>query len=206
MKDPSRVAATPIRPARRAFTPVVDHVPLTVTIAPAERCGGRGSFAGQRPASRPLSPECLRTQNDPLGARPAATAPAADTAPNGGCVPGGPVRCRSRGVRAGAGRGCRVRGAGGRDNAGVARTSADAVRRIGIRLSALAQDGLTYAADDYDRDRYRQLSRLAAELLAALSGRPAGELAVELGRDSRLRHAEGRRARRDLRRFRSACC
>jgi ADP-ribose pyrophosphatase YjhB (NUDIX family) len=85
-----------------------------------------------------------------------------------------------------AGRGCRARGAGGRDNAGMARTSADAVRRIGIRLSALAQDGLTDAADDYDRDRdrYRQLSQLAAELLAAISGRPAGELAVELGRDS----------------------
>ncbi len=58
------------------------------------------------------------------------------------------------------------------------------MRRIGIRLSALAQDGLTYAADDYDRDRYRQVSRLAAELLSALSGRPADELAVELGRDS----------------------
>jgi hypothetical protein len=65
----------------------------------------------------------------------------------------------------------------------MARTSADAVRRIGIRLSALAQDGLTYAADDCDRDRYRQLSQLAAGLLAAISGRPAGELAVELGRD-----------------------
>jgi hypothetical protein len=80
--------------------------------------------------------------------------------------------------------GCRGRSAGGRDNAGVARTSADAVRRIGIRLSALAQDGLTYAADDYDRDRYRRLGRLAAELLTAISGRPAAELAVELGRDS----------------------
>ena len=58
------------------------------------------------------------------------------------------------------------------------------MRRIGIRLSALAQDGLTYAADEYDRDRYRQLSLLAAELLSVLSGRPAAELAVELGRDS----------------------
>jgi len=66
----------------------------------------------------------------------------------------------------------------------VARTAADAVRRIGIRLAALAQDGLMYAADDYDRDRYRQVSRLATELLSALSGRPAAELAVELGRDS----------------------
>lgn len=58
------------------------------------------------------------------------------------------------------------------------------MRRIGIKLSALAQDGLAYAADDYDQDRYRQLSQLAADLLAALSGRPADELAVELGRDS----------------------
>ena len=70
------------------------------------------------------------------------------------------------------------------DNAGVARTTADAVRRIGVKLAALAQDGLAYTADEYDRDRYRQVSRLAAELLSVLSGRPADELAVELGRDS----------------------
>ncbi len=74
---------------------------------------------------------------------------------------------------------------GGRgNNAQVARTAADAMRRIGIKLSALAQDGLTYAADEYDLDRYRQMRRLAAELLSVLSGRPADELAVELGRDS----------------------
>jgi ADP-ribose pyrophosphatase YjhB (NUDIX family) len=81
----------------------------------------------------------------------------------------------------------RERNAGGGNNARVADTAdtaADTVRRIGIRLAALAQDGLTFAANDYDLDRYRQVSRLAAELLAALSGRPAGELAVELGRDS----------------------
>jgi ADP-ribose pyrophosphatase YjhB (NUDIX family) len=66
----------------------------------------------------------------------------------------------------------------------VASSAADAARRIGIRLSALAQDGLTFAAGDYDLDRYQQVGRLAAELLAALSGRPADELAVELGRDS----------------------
>jgi ADP-ribose pyrophosphatase YjhB (NUDIX family) len=70
------------------------------------------------------------------------------------------------------------------DNALVADTAADAVRRIGIRLSALAQDGLTYAAGDYDLDRYRQVSQLAADLLAVISGRPSAELAVELGRDS----------------------
>jgi ADP-ribose pyrophosphatase YjhB (NUDIX family) len=66
----------------------------------------------------------------------------------------------------------------------MASSAADAVRRIGIRLAALAQDGLTYAAGDFDLDRYRQLGGLAAELLSALSGRPADELAVELGRDS----------------------
>jgi ADP-ribose pyrophosphatase YjhB (NUDIX family) len=58
------------------------------------------------------------------------------------------------------------------------------MRRIGIKLAALAQDGLTFAASDYDLDRYQQVSRLAAELLSVLSGRPADELAVELGRDS----------------------
>ncbi len=57
------------------------------------------------------------------------------------------------------------------------------MRRIGIKLAALAQVGLTFAADDYDRDRYQQVGRLAAELLSALSGRPADEFAVELGRD-----------------------
>jgi ADP-ribose pyrophosphatase YjhB (NUDIX family) len=66
----------------------------------------------------------------------------------------------------------------------VTTTAADAVRRIGIKLSALAQDGLTYGADEYDLDRYRQMSQLAVELLSVLSGQPASELAVELGRDS----------------------
>jgi len=80
--------------------------------------------------------------------------------------------------------GCGGRDAGKGDNALVARTAADAVRRIGIRLAALAQDGLAYADDDYDLDRYRQVGGLAAELLSVLSGRPAEELAVELGRDS----------------------
>jgi ADP-ribose pyrophosphatase YjhB (NUDIX family) len=66
----------------------------------------------------------------------------------------------------------------------VATTTADEVRRIAIKLSALAQDGLTFAGNPYDVDRYRQVSRLATDLLAALSGRPAGELATELGHDS----------------------
>ena len=80
------------------------------------------------------------------------------------------------------GTGYRCHGAGAGDNARVTTTSADAVRRIGIRLAALAQDGVTYAAAGDDLDRYQQVGRLAAELLSVL-GRP-GELAAELGRDS----------------------
>jgi ADP-ribose pyrophosphatase YjhB (NUDIX family) len=63
-------------------------------------------------------------------------------------------------------------------------SAVDDVRRIGIRLAALAQDGLTFGADEYDRERYRQLRQLAADLFSALSGQSASELALELGRDS----------------------
>ena len=66
----------------------------------------------------------------------------------------------------------------------MANSAADAVRRAAIKLTALAQDGLLYAADDYSRDRYQKVGRLSAELLATVSGRPAGELVLELGRDS----------------------
>ncbi|MBO0865205.1 MAG: NUDIX hydrolase N-terminal domain-containing protein [Mycobacterium sp.] len=59
----------------------------------------------------------------------------------------------------------------------------DAVRRVAVKLAALAQDGLTFAINDYDVDRYQQARRLAAELLSTLSGRPADELVVQLGRD-----------------------
>jgi Hydrolase of X-linked nucleoside diphosphate N terminal len=36
------------------------------------------------------------------------------------------------------------------------------VRRVGIKLAALAQDGLTCATNEYDVDRYHQLGQLAA--------------------------------------------
>jgi len=76
------------------------------------------------------------------------------------------------------------------DNALVADTTADTARRIGIRLAALAQDGLTFADGDYDLDRYRQVSTLAAELLAVISGRPAAELTIELGRRPAADHRQ----------------
>jgi len=37
------------------------------------------------------------------------------------------------------------------------------------RLQAIAQDGLTYAADDYDVGRYEQVREIAAEILASHS-------------------------------------
>jgi ADP-ribose pyrophosphatase YjhB (NUDIX family) len=61
---------------------------------------------------------------------------------------------------------------------------AEQVRRIAIKVAALAQNGLTYAEGPYYLDRYRQLADLAAGLLAAVTGRPSGDLALELGRDS----------------------
>ncbi len=64
------------------------------------------------------------------------------------------------------------------------RDPAERVRRAAVRLAALAQDGLVFAGNDYDTDRYRAMAGLAAELLSAVSGRDAADLALELGRDS----------------------
>lgn len=53
------------------------------------------------------------------------------------------------------------------------------------RLAALAQTGLTYARDHFDRERYLEVRALAAEMLAAGAGeeprRVAGLLAAEEG-------------------------
>jgi hypothetical protein len=102
-----------------------------------------------------------------------ARAPALGRSPRHGSAAG---RCRGRPAAAGA----RLRGCGPGHNAEVAGSAADAARRIAIKLAALAQDGSLYGADEYDLDRYRQVGRLAAELLSVLSGRPAAELAVPL--------------------------
>lgn len=61
---------------------------------------------------------------------------------------------------------------------------AERVRRVAVAVAALAQGGLTFADNPYDRDRYDKLSTLAAELLSVLTTRPAPELLLELGRDS----------------------
>ncbi|WP_432503366.1 NUDIX hydrolase N-terminal domain-containing protein [Kineococcus arenarius] len=65
---------------------------------------------------------------------------------------------------------------------------AEQVRRAAVRLAALAQDGLAYsvgdATKDYDTARYRQITELAAGLLASVSGTPVEELRLVLGRDA----------------------
>lgn len=55
------------------------------------------------------------------------------------------------------------------------------MRRAAVTVAALAQDGLTFAEDPYDVDRYRQLAVLAGDLLAVVADRPASELLMELG-------------------------
>jgi len=66
--------------------------------------------------------------------------------------------------------------------------AAEVVRRAAVRLAALAQDGLTYSigdpAKDYDTSRYRQVSDLAADLLAAVSSTSREVLRLVLDADA----------------------
>ena len=73
-------------------------------------------------------------------------------------------------------------------------------------MTALAQSGLFYAVNEYDTDRYRKLGALAADLLASVTDQPAAHWQLELGRDTWLRHPQGRRPRRPGRRPTSASC
>ncbi len=52
------------------------------------------------------------------------------------------------------------------------------------RLQAIAQDGLTYAADDYDVGRYEQVREIAAEILATHSTGTLEEAQALLGLES----------------------
>ena len=44
------------------------------------------------------------------------------------------------------------------------------------RLLALSQTGLHFCNEEYDRERYREIADIAAQLLAVDSGRDAGEI------------------------------
>ena len=43
------------------------------------------------------------------------------------------------------------------------------------QLQAIAQNGLTYALNDYDRERYEQVREIASHILAAQTGLPSAE-------------------------------
>lgn len=58
------------------------------------------------------------------------------------------------------------------------------MRRAAVTLSALSQNGLTFAHSDFDTHRWLQVRDLAIELLAVLSDQPQDELRLELGRDT----------------------
>jgi ADP-ribose pyrophosphatase YjhB (NUDIX family) len=48
--------------------------------------------------------------------------------------------------------------------------------RWGQRIQALAQTGLTFSKDPFDRDRYQELRELALEMVESASGAPRDEL------------------------------
>ena len=50
--------------------------------------------------------------------------------------------------------------------------------RFAERVQAIAQTGLTYARDPYDRERYQELRGIAVEMAVSGSGVPAGEVKV----------------------------
>jgi ADP-ribose pyrophosphatase YjhB (NUDIX family) len=60
---------------------------------------------------------------------------------------------------------------------------AERVRRVAVQLAALAQNGLAYCVNDYDRTRYDKAAALAGELLSVVAG-PDADLSLMLGRDS----------------------
>ena len=68
------------------------------------------------------------------------------------------------------------------------------------RIQALAQTGLAFTKDGYDRERYEALTALAAEMMAARSTGDPARIEDALRRADRLCHAKGRCARRRVRR------
>ncbi len=51
-------------------------------------------------------------------------------------------------------------------------------------LQAMAQNGLTYAADPHDRDRYARLRTLASEMMAAHTAMPSERIEAMFAAES----------------------
>jgi ADP-ribose pyrophosphatase YjhB (NUDIX family) len=54
----------------------------------------------------------------------------------------------------------------------------DQLRHWALKLNALAQTGLTYARDPYDRQRYDEIRIIAAEMVATQTGQDAQRIAT----------------------------
>lgn len=52
------------------------------------------------------------------------------------------------------------------------------------RLEAIAQNGRAYSKDPYDKERFEQVGAIAAEILAARTGRPLDDVLAVLASDS----------------------
>lgn len=63
------------------------------------------------------------------------------------------------------------------------------VHTIAVELAAMAQNGLTYATDHYDLDRYQRLRTVAAELLAVAAGGDADATAFRAALAAEAGHA-----------------
>jgi len=63
-------------------------------------------------------------------------------------------------------------------------------------IQALSQTGLAFTQNEYERERYRRLSEIAAEIVASHTGLAKEIVQKKFSPPARLRHAENRRARR----------
>ena len=61
-------------------------------------------------------------------------------------------------------------------------------------IQALAQTGLAFTRDQYDRERYQRLRALAAQIMAEHTGMDVRDIEMMFSSANRLRHAEARRA------------
>ena len=72
------------------------------------------------------------------------------------------------------------------------------------RLQAIAQAGLAYTHDHFDAERFRELRKIAAEIMAAHTQADLDEVQMIFNAESGLRHTQGGCARRGFQRRQAA--
>ena len=65
-------------------------------------------------------------------------------------------------------------------------------------IQALAQTGLAFTRDQYDRERYQRLRALAAEIMTEHAGANMPDIEISVHPTIRLRHPKAGRARRGI--------